>query len=163
MSWIAEVPEGAAEGRLKECYERITRALGRVLPFYRAFSVSPRLLRAHLDFYGAVGGPGTLSKLRREDIATAVRADNGCAHCTQLHGGFLRALGADPALVHQLATDPTVAPLPPADRAIVDYALKLTRTPRAMAEGDVLSLRRHGLTDAEILEVALTTGYFNYT
>jgi alkylhydroperoxidase family enzyme len=80
MSWITEVSESAAEGRLQECYERIRRALGRVLPFYRAFSPSPRLLAAHLDFYGALGGPGALSKLRREYIATAVSAENGCAH-----------------------------------------------------------------------------------
>ena len=163
MSWIAEVHESVAEGRLNECYERIRKALGRVLPFYRAFSPSPRLLRAHLDFYGALGGPGVLSKLRRECIATAVSAENGCAHCTQLHGGFLRALGADPALVHGLATDPAAAPLPPADRAIVDYALKLTRTPRAMTRADVLALRGHGLSDAEIFEIAFTTAYFNYT
>jgi alkylhydroperoxidase family enzyme len=80
MPWIAEVHESAAEGRLKECYERIRRALGRVLPFYRVFGPSPRLLAAHLDFYGALGAPGALSKLRREYIATAVSAENGCAH-----------------------------------------------------------------------------------
>ena len=80
MPWIAEVPESAAEGRLKDCYERIRRALGRVLPFYRVFGTSPRLLGAHLDFYGALGAPGALSKLRREYIATAVSAENGCAH-----------------------------------------------------------------------------------
>ena len=80
MSWIAEVPEGAAEGRLAECYARIRRALGRVLPFYRAYSQSPRLLSAHLGFYGAVGAPGALSKLRKEIIATAVSAENGCRH-----------------------------------------------------------------------------------
>jgi uncharacterized peroxidase-related enzyme len=163
MSWIAEVHESAAEGRLKECYERIRAALGRVLPFYRIFSSSPRLLRAHLDFYGALGGPGVLSKLRREYIATAVSAENGCAHCTQLHGGFLRALGADPALVRHLATDPASASLPPAERAIVDYALKLTRAPRAMTRSDVLALRGHGLSDAEIFEVAFAAAYFNYT
>ena len=163
MSWITEVHESAAEGRLKECYERVRKALGRVLPFYRAFSPSPRLLSAHLDFYGALGGPGVLSKLRREYIATAVSAENGCAHCTQLHGEFLRALGADSALVHGLATDPTATPLPPADRAIVDYALKLTRAPRAMTRADVEALRGHRLSDAEIFEIALTTAYFNYT
>jgi uncharacterized peroxidase-related enzyme len=163
MSWIAEVHEGAAEGRLKDCYERIRKALGRVIPFYRAFSPSPRLLGAHLDFYGALGGPGALSKLRREYIATAVSAENGCAHCTQLHGGFLRALGVDPALVQWLATEPARAPLPPADRAIVDYALKLTRAPRTMTRADVEALRGHGCSDAEIFEVAFATAYFNYT
>jgi len=163
MSWIAEVPEHEAEGRLKDCYERIRKALGRVIPFYRAFSPSPRLLGAHLDFYGALGAPGALSKLRREYIATAVSADNGCAHCTQLHGGFLRALGADPALVQRLATDPSATALPPADRAIVDYALKLTRAPRAMTRADVEALRGHGFSDAEVFEIAFTTAYFNYT
>ena len=79
MSWIAEVHESAAEGRLKECYERVTRALGRMIPFYRAFTPSPRLLSAHLEFYGALGGPGVLSKLRREYIATAVSAERTAA------------------------------------------------------------------------------------
>ena len=163
MAWIAEVHESAADGRLKECYERIIKALGRMIPFYRVFTPSPRLLGAHLDFYGALGGPGVLSKLRREYIATAVSAENGCAHCTQLHGGFLRALGADPALVHGLATDPGAVRLAPADRAIVDYALKLTRSPRAMTRADILALRGHGFRDAEIFEIAFTTAYFNYT
>ena len=80
MSWIAEVHEDRAEGRLAECYARIRRALGRVLPFYRAYSASPRLLSAHLEFYGGVGAPGTLSKIRKEIIATAVSAENGCRH-----------------------------------------------------------------------------------
>ena len=163
MPWIAEVHESAAEGGLKECYERIRRGLGRMIPFYRVFSPSPRLLGAHLDFYAALGGPGALSKLRREYIATAVSAENGCAHCTQLHGGFLRALGAEATLVRALANDPAAAALAPADRAIVDYALKLTRAPRAMTRADVEALRGHGLSDAEIFEVAFTTAYFNYT
>ena len=163
MPWIAEVHESAAGGRLKECYERIRRGLGRMIPFYRVFSPSPRLLGAHLDFYAALGGPGALSKLRREYIATAVSAENGCAHCTQLHGGFLRALGAEGTLVQALATDPAAAALAPTDRAIVDYALKLTRAPRAMTRADVEALRGHGLSDAEIFEIAFTTAYFNYT
>jgi uncharacterized peroxidase-related enzyme len=163
MSWIAEVPEHAAEGRLKECYERVRKALGRVIPFYRAFTPSPRLLSAHLDFYGALGAPGALSKVRREYIATAVSAENGCAHCTQLHGGFLLALGVEPALVRGLAREPGATALPAADRAIVAYALKLTRTPRAMTAADVQALRDHGLSEAEIFEVAFTTAYFNYT
>ena len=80
MTWISVTGEERAEGRLKEGYERVRRALGRVIPFYRAYSVSPRLLHAHLDFYGAVGAPSALSKLRKEMIATAVSADNGCEH-----------------------------------------------------------------------------------
>jgi hypothetical protein len=69
--------EERAEGLLKEAYERVKRALGRIIPYYRAYSVSPHLLHAHLDFYSALGAPGALSKLRKELMATAVSADNG--------------------------------------------------------------------------------------
>ena len=65
--------------------------------------------------------------------------------------------------MHALENAPGDALLAPADRAIVDYALKLTRAPRSMVRADVDILRAHGLTDGEIFEVALVTAYFNYT
>ena len=66
-------------------------------------------------------------------------------------------------VVRALETTPGEAPLSPADQAIVAYALKLTRTPRAMTRADVEGLCAHGLTDGEIFEVAFVTAYFNYT
>lgn len=62
-----------------------------------------------------------------------------------------------------LMTDPECAPLAGADRAIVDYALKLTRNPKGMRQDDVAALRGAGLTDPQIFEVALLTAYYNYT
>ena len=163
MAWIGVTGEERADGLLKEGYERVRRALGRVIPFYRAYSVSPRLLHAHLDFYAAVGAPGALSKLRKELIATAVSADNGCRHCTQLHGGFLSTLTTDEALVRALMTEPATAPLDGADRVLIAYALKLTRTPREVCQSDVEALRAAGLSEEEIFEAAFVTAYFNYT
>ncbi len=60
-------------------------------------------------------------------------------------------------------TDPDRAPLAGADRAIVDYALKLTRNPKGMRREDMGGLRAAGLADPEIFEVALLTAYYNYT
>jgi alkylhydroperoxidase family enzyme len=80
MAWIRVVREEAAEGRLKEAYDRIVRAIGRVIPFYRVYSPNPRLLHAHLDYYGAVSAPSALATLRKEYIAVAVSAENGCQH-----------------------------------------------------------------------------------
>src|SRR5215471_10343282 len=160
MAWIHITSEERAGGLLKEAYERIKGALGRVIPYYRAYSVSPRLLHAHLDFYGAVGAP---SKLRKEMIATAVSADNGCRHCTELHGGFLRKLTTDAALVRALMTAPDSAALAGPDRVLLAYALKLTRTPREVCQRDVEALREAGFSEAEIFEAASVTAYFNYT
>ena len=80
MAWIEVTREHAAEGRLKEAYDRIARAMGRVIPFYHVYSLNPHLLHAHLDYYGAVSAPSALSKLRKEYIAVAVSAENGCEH-----------------------------------------------------------------------------------
>ena len=43
MAWIGETHEDTAHGTLKDAYARIVRALGRVIPFYRAYSVTPRI------------------------------------------------------------------------------------------------------------------------
>ena len=65
-------------------------------------------------------------------------------------------------MVRALMTCPAKAPLDGADRALVAYALKLTRTPRAMRSGDVEALRAAGLSDEEIFEATFVTAYFNY-
>jgi uncharacterized peroxidase-related enzyme len=69
----------------------------------------------------------------------------------------------DPALARALMTYPAAAPLGGADRALVAYALKLTRTPREMRPADVEALRAAGLSEEEIFEAAFVTAYFNYT
>ena len=167
MAWIDETHEHAAEGLLREAYGRIARALGRVIPFYRAYSVSPPHLHAHLDFYEKVAKLGVLSKRRKELIAVAVSAENGCRDCTALHAGFLRAHRVDETVVTALATDPGRAlsegRVTGAEAVMLGYALKLTRTPRAMRADDVQALRDAGLTEPEVFEVAFLTAYFNYT
>ena len=45
---------------------------------------------------------------------------------------------------------------------MLEYALKLTLRPTAMAEGDVTRLRDAGLSDAAILDVCQVTCYYNY-
>ena len=96
-------------------------------------------------------------------IATAVSADNGCRHCTELHGSFLGKLTTDAALVRALMTVPDSAPLAGPDRVLLAYALKLTRTPREVCQRDVEALRAAGFSEAEIFEAAFVTAYFNYT
>ncbi len=80
MEWIEVTRGDRGEGRLKEAYDRIVRAIGRVMPFYHVYSVNPRILHAHLDYYGALSAPSALSKLRKEYIAVAVSAENRCEH-----------------------------------------------------------------------------------
>ena len=45
---------------------------------------------------------------------------------------------------------------------MLDYALKLTRSPSAMTEGDVEKLRRVGFADRAILDICQVGAYFNF-
>jgi uncharacterized peroxidase-related enzyme len=52
--------------------------------------------------------------------------------------------------------------LSPADRAMLDYALKLTHTPAAMSEADVDQLRRAGFDDRAVHDICAITAYFAF-
>ena len=52
--------------------------------------------------------------------------------------------------------------LDPKMQAILSYAEKLTLTLNQMTEADLAPLRDAGLTDEDILDVVLITGYFNH-
>jgi uncharacterized peroxidase-related enzyme len=66
------------------------------------------------------------------------------------------------ALVEQLAADYTAAPIHETDRAMLDYAAKLTLTPTAVMETDIEELRTVGFTDRAILDIAQITAYYAY-
>ncbi|MCI0353902.1 MAG: peroxidase [Acidobacteria bacterium] len=52
--------------------------------------------------------------------------------------------------------------LAPHDRAMLDYAARLTREPWAMTREDVERLRAHGFADRGILEINLAAGYMAF-
>ncbi len=54
------------------------------------------------------------------------------------------------------------ASLDDADRAMLDFAVKLTRTPGSMGAGDVETLRSQGFSDVAIHDIVQVTGLFNY-
>jgi uncharacterized peroxidase-related enzyme len=68
----------------------------------------------------------------------------------------------DEELVAQLKEDYTQAALSARDRAMVDYAAKLTLTPAATTPADVQALRGAGFEDRSILDIALITAYFAF-
>jgi uncharacterized peroxidase-related enzyme len=78
------------------------------------------------------------------------------------HGEGLSRLTNDPGLVAALKTDYRTATLRDADTAMLDYAVKLTRTPCDCGPDDVERLRAHGFTDADILDIVQVIAYYAY-
>lgn len=68
----------------------------------------------------------------------------------------------DDELVSSLATDYENAPLSAADRAMLDYAGKLTVDATTIGPADHKGLRGHGFDDQAILQITLIAAWFNY-
>jgi len=78
------------------------------------------------------------------------------------HGAALRRVTKDEELVRQLWDGFRSASLEPADRALCEYAEKLTLRPQEVERADVEGLRRAGFDDGQILDAAQVTAYFNF-
>ena len=79
----------------------------------------------------------------------------------------MRTTGSAPtdeieAWIQALAERPQEVELEPLDRAIVDYALKLTESPGSIDEEDINTLRSHGLDDQAIHDLAAIVAYFAF-
>ena len=71
-------------------------------------------------------------------------------------------MSLDAELAAQLARDYTQAKLDDADRAMLDYAAKLTRHAARVTPEDLARLREVGFTDTAILQINLIASWFNY-
>ena len=68
----------------------------------------------------------------------------------------------DDTLVEAVKSDYTKANIDGPTRALLDWAVKLTRTPGAMKRSDLESLRSHGFSDSAIQDAAQIVAWFNY-
>jgi uncharacterized peroxidase-related enzyme len=106
-------------------------------------------------------GPSGLSKLEREMIAVVVSSFNHCYYCLVAHGAAVRQLSGDPALGEQMAMNYRAARLTEKQRAMLDFAWALTKSPAEIDEADRQTLRKAGWSDRDIFDIASVAAFFN--
>ena len=106
-------------------------------------------------------GASGLSKLEREMIAVAVSSQNRCYYCLTAHGAAVRQYSGKPMLGEQIAMNYRAARLGKRQRAMLDFAVKLTAQPWAVEEGDRERLRRAGFSARDIWDISTIVGFFN--
>jgi len=164
IAWLRVPPEGDVPAEVKELWEKPLEKLGFVPNVLRIFALRPEHLLRWWSYYDELmRGESGLSRAQREMIAVVVSATNRCHYCVVSHSAALRKLTEDTVLVDQLATDHRVASLEPRERAMLDFAVRLTEEPHACTEGDVETLRGAGWSDEEIMDIAQTAAMFNFT
>src|SRR5690242_21885156 len=105
--------------------------------------------------------PSGLSKLEREMIAVVVSSANRCYYCLVAHGAAVRMLSGDPELGEMMALNYRVARLDRRQRAMLDYAWKLTATPWLIDDADRAALRDAGFTEQDMFDLSETVAFFN--
>ena len=151
-------PEMAAY--FAKCEEK----LGFVPNVLKAYAFDNGKLSAFAAMYNDLMlAPSGLSKLEREMIAVAVSSHNRCYYCLVAHGAAVRQLSGDPPLGELMAMNYRAARLSKRDRAMLDFAVKLTAEPWLVEEEDREALRRTGFSDRDIWDIAAVAGFFNMT
>jgi uncharacterized peroxidase-related enzyme len=78
------------------------------------------------------------------------------------HTEFLRRASLDEGLASELRRDHTKANLSEADRAMLDFAVRLTDAAYKLTPRDLAGLRAVGFDDTAILQITLIAAWFNY-
>jgi uncharacterized peroxidase-related enzyme len=163
MAYITVIEPDDASPALKDAYARVGAARGRVANVLKVHSVNPMAMTTHVSLYKhLLFGNSGLSRIERETIAVAVSAANSCAYCVDHHAAALRTAGGDPAMVAALSESPEQVALDARSRALVDFAIKLTRAPGTMSAADTDALRAVGFSDSDIHDANAIAAYFNF-
>ena len=145
-------------------FAKCEEKLGFVPNVLKAYAFDMTKLAAFVGLYNDLMlAPSGLSKLEREMIAVAVSAQNRCYYCLVAHGAAVRQLSGDPVLGELMAMNFRAARLSKRERAMLDFAVKLTAEPWRVEEEDRAALRRAGFSDRDIWDIAAVAGFFNMT
>ncbi|MGH9064041.1 MAG: peroxidase-related enzyme [Acidimicrobiales bacterium] len=164
ISWFPVPGEEELPEDLGRLFEKARERLGFVPNVFQAYAWRPDRLRAWFGHFRQLHEPTPgLSAAEREMVAVAVSMANGCLYCLVAHGAALREALGDPVLADRITLDYRRAGLDERGRALLDYAVKVTRAPTECDREDIARLMALGLSEEEVWDVAELAAMYNFT
>ncbi len=153
MSYLDTPTEANAQGDVGRLYDADRARYGYVANLTKVFALRP-------DVYDAWALLNTTIKagmdLRRYELATLAAARRlRSSYCALAHGTVLHERFYDGPTLHKIAADHHHAGLDPVDVAIMNFAEKTAGDATSITAAEVDTLRQHGLSDIDIIQVAL--------
>ena len=120
----------------------------------------PDEFRAFFAYHDALmEKDGGLTKAEREMIVVATSAANQCHYCVIAHGAILRIRAKNPVIADQIAVNYRKADITPRQRAMLDFAMKVSRGQHGFGRGFCRGAG-HGFTDDDIWDIAAIAAFF---
>lgn len=159
LPMVTPLPD-ATQKYFDVCMEK----LGLIPNVLKAYAFDIAKLDAFISMYNDLMlADSGLSKLEREMIAVVVSSINRCWYCQVAHGAAVRELSGDPALGEAMVMNYRAASLDARQRAMLDFAAKLTSASAEIEEDDRAALRQVGFDDRDIFDIASVAAFFNMT
>ena len=121
----------------------------------------PDEFRAFFAYHDALmDKDGGLIKAEREMIVVATSSANQCQYCVIAHGAILRIRAKNPLIADQIAVNYRKADITPRQRAMLDFAMKVSLEAGRISEQDFVELAGHGFSNDDIWDIAAIAAFF---
>ena len=156
---IPELAELAQD--IRERIAAVKEKSGFVPNVFLALARRPDEFRAFFAYHDALmEKPGGLSKAEREMIVVATSSANQCHYCVIAHGAILRIRAKNPQIADQIAVNYRKADITPRQRAMLDFAMKVSMEADRISEQDFADIASHGFSDDDVWDIAAISAFF---
>jgi uncharacterized peroxidase-related enzyme len=128
---------------------------------FLALAHRPDEFRAFFAYHDALMERDSgLTKAEREMIVVATSGANQCQYCVVAHGAILRIRARDPLIADQVATNYRKADITPRQRAMVDFAMKVSQSAHSVDDADFAALAAHGFSQEDVWDIGAISAFF---
>ena len=128
---------------------------------FLTFARRPDEFRAFFAYHDALmEKDSALSKAEREMIVVATSSANQCHYCVIAHGAILRIRAKKPLIADQIAVNYRKADITPRQRAMLDFAMKVSAEAHTISEADFVEIAGHGFSEEDIWDIAAISAFF---
>lgn len=153
---IADLPNDI-RGRILAVQEKS----GFVPNVFLVLAHRPDEFRAFFAYHDALmDKPGALSKAEREMIVVATSNLNQCQYCVVAHGAILRIRAKNPLIADQVALNYRKADITQRQRAMLDFAVKVSQEAHRVGDADIEALATHGFGEEDVWDIAAIAAFF---
>ena len=146
---------------IRERIQAVQEKSGFIPNVFLTLAHRPDEFRAFFAYHDALmEKPGNLTKAEREMIVVATSGVNQCQYCVVAHGAILRIRAKNPLIADQVATNYRKADITARQKAMLDFAMKVSQTAQLVGEADFDALKAHGFTEDDIWDIAGISAFF---